>query len=197
MASTLVDDILYNLDPKQGVRAGVRKQLRTQMLEENHSGCMAGHFSGILLNKTLSRHWWREGMYADSLLYCKNCPGCAIIGEGGRLPKPPLNPISISRPFEIVGVDIMELLKTRHENQYLFTKWPLVFLVPDQKSSRIAQLLVKEVVPLFGMLEALFSDRGTNLLSHLMLNVCQLLGIKKLNTTAYHPQCDGIVKMFN
>ncbi len=30
-----------------------------------------------------------------------------------------------------------------------------------------------------------------------MQEVCELLGIKKLNTTAYHPQCDGMVERFN
>ena len=30
-----------------------------------------------------------------------------------------------------------------------------------------------------------------------MLDVCKLLGIKKLNTTAYHPQCVGMVERFN
>ena len=30
-----------------------------------------------------------------------------------------------------------------------------------------------------------------------MLDVCKLLGIKKLNTTAYHPQCNGMVERFN
>lgn len=38
------------------------------------------------------------------------------------------------------------------------------------------------------------SDRGTNLLSHLMKG---LLGIKKLNKTAYHPQCYGMKDRFN
>ena len=47
------------------------------------------------------------------------------------------------------------------------------------------------------MPEALLSDRGTNLLSHLVLDLCGMLGIKKLNTTSYHPQCDGIVERFN
>ena len=52
-------------------------------------------------------------------------------------------------------------------------------------------------MPMFGVPEALLSDRGTNLLSHLMQDVCKLLGIRKLNTTAYHPQCDGMVERFN
>ena len=30
-----------------------------------------------------------------------------------------------------------------------------------------------------------------------MLDVCEKLGIQKLNTTAYHPQCNGLVERFN
>ena len=72
-----------------------------------------------------------------------------------------------------------------------------MFLVPDQRAERIARLLCDEIVPLFGVPEALLSDRGANLLSHLMLDICRLLGIDKLNTTAYHPECDGMVERFN
>ena len=97
----------------------------------------------------------------------------------------------------------MDLPKTIDGNchvlvfQDYLTKWPLVYPIPDQKAVRIVKLLVEEVVPFFGVPEALLSDRGTNLLSHLMKDVCELLGIQKLNTTAYHPQCDGMVERFN
>ena len=30
-----------------------------------------------------------------------------------------------------------------------------------------------------------------------MQDLCSILGITKLNTTAYHPQCDGMVEQFN
>ena len=41
------------------------------------------------------------------------------------------------------------------------------------------------------------SDRGTNFLSDLILELCSLLGIKKINTSGYHPQTDGLVEKFN
>ena len=97
----------------------------------------------------------------------------------------------------------MDLPKTECGNQHVIvfqdflTKWPMVFPVPDQKAIRIAHLRADEVIPNIGVSEALLSDRGTNLLSHLMMDLCKLLGIKKLNTTAYHPQCDGMVERFN
>ena len=121
----------------------------------------------------------------------------------GKTLRPPLHPIPVDRLFQIVGVDIMELPKTSRGNNYVvvfqdfLSKFPLVFPVPDQKTERLARLLVEQVVPLFGVPEALLSDRGANLLSHLMTSVCQLLGVKKLNTTSYHPQCDGLVERFN
>ena len=53
-----------------------------------------------------------------------------------------------------------------------------MFTVPDQKAIRLNKLLVY-VVSLFGVPEALLSDRGANMLSTLMNEICQLLGIKK------------------
>ena len=84
-------------------------------------------------------------------------------------------------------------MKTSKGNQYVvvfqdfLSKWPFVFATKDQKATTLAKLLV-EVVPVIGVPEALLSDRGMNLLSHLMRDVCELLGVAKLNTTANHPQ---------
>ena len=124
-----------------------------------------------------------------------------MLNPSSRVNKPPLQPIPVSWPFQILGVDIMDLPFTEAGNQHVVVfqdfiiKFPLVVPIQDQKAIRIARLLV-EVVPLFGVPEALLSDRGTNLLSHLMQGLCKILGIKKLNTTAYHPQCDGMVERF-
>ena len=81
--------------------------------------------------------------------------------------------------------------------QDFLTKWPMVFLAPDQKTARITCLLAEEIVPLFGVPDALLSYQGTNLLSHLMQDVRKLVVVTKLNTTAYHPQCDGMVERLN
>ncbi len=202
---TIDDNILFYIDPKQKhrKRVVVPSHLQKQILKENHSSGMGGHFSGRRMYGALVRRWWWDGMHADALRFARNCPECAIVSGGGRVQRPPLHPIPVQRPFQIVGVDVMDLPKTIDGNchvlvfQDYLTKWPLVYPIPDQKSVRIAQALVEEVVPFFGVPEALLSDRGTNLLSHLMKDICALLGIKKLNTTAYHPQCDGMVERFN
>ena len=164
---------------------------------------MAGHFAVNKLHKALATHWYWEKMYADIQDFCRNCPQCSIVLGCGRRNRPTLHPIPVQPPFQIVGVDIMDLPTTQQGNKHVvvfqdfFSKWPLVFPVSDQKTTTLVQLLTKEVIPLFGVPEALLSDRGTNLLSHLMHDVCAMLGIEKLNTTAYHPACNGMIERFN
>ena len=179
------------------------RELHGQIMEDYHGGSLAGHFSGPRLYKTLARHWWWEYMYRDAMNHASSCPYCAFVEGTGRKQKPQLQPIPTECPFQIVGVDIMELPLTSNGNRYLivfqdlFTKWPMVYPASDQKAERIARLLVEEIVPFFGVPEALLPDRGTNLLSYLMKDLCKILGITKLNTTASHPQCDGAVEKFN
>ena len=77
------------------------------------------------------------------------------------------------------------MLWTSHGNKHVLvfqdylTKWPMVYPTPDQKTERIVCILVNEIIPFFGVPEALLSDRGTNLLSHLMKDVCKLLGVNR------------------
>ena len=59
------------------------------------------------------------------------------------------------------------------------------------------QLLVEHVITQHGVREQLLSDQGSNFLSELVLNICKLLDIKKINTSGYHPQTNGLVEKFN
>ena len=201
---SLVTGVFLLVDTKNRrsprVRAAVPHHLRINLMEEHHWRPMGSHFSGDRLFSTLALCWWWEGLHRDAVQFVQNCPECAIVRGGGRVTIPPLHPISLSRPFQIVEVDLpMTQAGNKHVvvfQDYL-TKWPLVFPVPDQRAQRLAQLLVEEIVPVFGVPECLLSDRGANLLSLLMMEVCELLGIKKLNTTSYHSQCNGMIECFN
>ena len=202
---TICDNVLYYIGSKQmeTARFVVPQQLRLRIMQDYHDGQLAGHFSGPRLYKSLVRCRWWPRMYTDVIAYADNCPQCAIVEGTGRRQKPLVQPILTERPFQILGVDIMELPVTSKGNRYvivfqdLFTKWPMVYPAPDQKTERIARLIVEEIVPCFGVPEAILSDRGTNLLSFLMKDICKMLGIEKRNTTAGHPQCGGVVERFN
>ena len=74
-----------------------------------------------------------------------------------------------------------------------FTKWVETYPTADQTTETIVQLLVDNIVCRHEVPVELLSDRGQNLLSELMKQVCAVLGMTKLNTTAYHPQADMVL----
>ena len=149
----IVDDILYFVDQKKdgGRRVVLPKQLQRKVMEECHGGKFGGHFSGARLYNQLSRHWWWENMHADIVTFCKSCPECATATGGCRPSKPHLSPIPVQRPFQIIGLDLMDPV-TSQGNRYVvvfqdfLTKWPMVYPVPDQKTERIVKLLTEEIV---------------------------------------------------
>ena len=68
------------------------------------------------------------------------------------------------------------------------------FAIKDQSSLTIARLLMDHIISWHGVLGELLSDRGK---LFLIYDIYRLLDIKKVNTTAYHPQTDGLVERFN
>ena len=67
----------------------------------------------------LVRHWWWDGMYSDTQEFTRNCPQCTVVTGGGQHHQPPLHPIPVRRPFQIVGIDVMELPRTERGNHSL------------------------------------------------------------------------------
>ena len=68
----------------------------------------------------------------------------------------------------------------------------MAYPATDQKAECIAHLLMENTV--------FWSPRGPSLkmgYQFIIKDVCGMLGIKKLNTTTSHPQCDGAVERFN
>ena len=77
------------------------------------------------------------------------------------------------------------------------TKWPEVFPTKDQTAPTVTKLLVEEIISRHGVPSELLSDRGSSFLSGLMEEIYSAMGIHKVNTTAYHPQTNGLVEQFN
>ena len=69
--------------------------------------------------------------------------------------------------------------------------------MPDQRAETIVRLFVDNIVCRHVVPEELLSDCGANFLSDLILQMCSLLCIKKVNTSNYHPQSDSLVDKFN
>ena len=201
----IIDDILHfenSAFPNRWCIV-VPEHLRSEILQEAHAGCFAAHFAEKKVYDRLRRNVWWKGMKADVRRHCRSCLICASRKGAKRTFKPPLQPIPVGGPFHRVAVDILKLPLTSNGNRYVavfmdyLTKWPEAFAIPDQKAETIALLFIEHVVCRHGIPEELLSDKGANFLSNLIQEICQVLGVKKINTSGYHPQTDGLVEKFN
>lgn len=74
------------------------------------------------------------------------------------------------------------------------TKFSAAYAIKSTDAETIAKTLVENFICYFGIPLQILSDQGTNFLSTLFKQVCKLLGIKKLQTTAYSPTTNGALE---
>lgn len=73
------------------------------------------------------------------------------------------------------------------------TRHPEVFLLRSVKAKPVATSFV-QLFSRVGFPAEILTDQGTNFMSTLLKQVYQLLGIKTLLITPYHPQTDGLTE---
>ena len=92
---------------------------------------------------------------------------------------------------------------TSRGNQYVlvmsdhFSKWVEAVPLPNQRAETVARAFVDEVIARHGVPTKLITDQGRNFEADLMKKVFEILGVKKLRTSPYHPQTDGQVERLN
>jgi hypothetical protein len=180
----------------------IPRSLRQTILETFHAGKIGGHLGVEKTYKLLSvRYFWR-GMKKDVENFVKRCEKCQKFK--GYKKEALLTPITVENVFDLVAMDIVGPLPTsKNGNRFLLvfveyvTKWPEVYAIPNQESITIAKIILNEFIPRHGIPRRLLSDRGTNLLSEIMRQLYQILGVSKDSTTSYNPQCDGLVESVN
>jgi len=113
-------------------------------------------------------------------------------------------PINIyPEAFHTVGIDFIGPILVNKQKKYLlviidyYTKWPEVFETDNQEAETVAKLLYTEIYVRYGAPCKLISDRGLSFLAQVITKLNNLFGIFKANTTAYHPQTDGLAENFN
>jgi transposase InsO family protein len=101
-------------------------------------------------------------------------------------------------PFERCALDIVgSLTETVSRNKYILTfqdelsKFVIGIPIPQQDAETIAKEFVLDVVLKFGAPAQILTDQGSNFLSDLFKNMCRMLRIRKIQTTAFHSESNG------
>ena len=72
-----------------------------------------------------------------------------------------------------------------------FTRYVQAFVTNNHTAHTIARVLYNNFFSVFGFLQKLMSDQGTEFTGDMIAVMCKLLGIEKIRTMPYHPQTNG------
>ena len=135
--------------------------------------------------------------------WAKQCLACQR-GKIARHVHVAPEPIPVPhRRFAHLHVDLVGPLPTADGCSHLLTvvdrstRWPDAFPITDTTAATCARTLLAGWVARFGVPETITSDRGAQFTSSLWRSICSLLGINHQQTTAYHPQSNGLVERFH
>lgn len=210
----IVDDILYHLyyHGSRGVPRPERlvKQLavpetyRQRALEAYHDALAGGSHSGIerTYHHLRLKYYWPK-MYKDVYEHVHTCHECQQAKRDYQAKPAPLQPLPIGDIFSRWHIDILgPLPQTAANERYVlvlvdsFTKWCEAYPLKTQSSAEIKQALF-DTFARYGAPACLVSDRGANFLSKMVAALCELFNVKRVHTSAYHPQTNATVERMN
>ena len=147
----------------------------------------------------LRRFVWKN-LKKDVVEWCKHCHNCQASKVSRHIRTPVVKRDPPDRRFGSLHVDLVGPLPECEGFKYLFTivdrwtRWPEAIPVHDMSAQTCARALLRHWVARFGIPSDITADRGTQFTSELWRQLGSLMGIKLNNTTAYHPQSNGLVE---
>ena len=128
---------------------------------------------------------------------------CPCLAFKARQPKIPLENILATHPLELVHLDYLclEPGKGLEENVLVitdhFTRYAQAYVTRTQTAQMTAKTLCDKFIVHYGLLKKILTNQGWNFESQLVADLCELMGVQKIQTSLYHPQTNGQCERFN
>jgi transposase InsO family protein len=113
----------------------------------------------------------------------------------------PEHVVAPAQLFSHIHVYLVGLLPASEGATYVFTdrntRWFEVLPFTDISANSCAAVLFQGLIARYGVPAVFTSDWGSQFISALWGSLCNTLGNKHGQTTAYHPQANGLVEQFH
>ena len=127
---------------------------------------------------------------------CQRAKAAPRIAKAGRL-------LNRAAMWTTVAFDFFgPLPRTQRGNLYVlvgidhFSRWPEAVATRAANSRLVAEFLHTRIIAQHGTPRELLTDHGTPFASQVIATLCQRYGIRRLMSTPYTPQSNGIVERF-
>ena len=187
--------------PRPFVPLDCRKNIFNSLHDISHPGIKS------TLKLIKARYFW-PNQDRDIRTWTKECLNCQQ-AKINRHTKSSIQPFNLpSSRFETVHMDIVgPLTPARYGDEsystpyrYILTcidratRWIEAIPMTNITASTVAISFIEAWVSRFGVPLHVISDRGSQFESELFQELSTLVGFHRLRTTAYHPQCNGMIE---
>lgn len=145
------------------------------------------------------RYVW-PSMNKDCREWTRTCDACQRAKVTRHNTVPLGNFSTPSGRFMHVHIDIIGPLPPCKGYRYCLTaidrmsRWPEVWPMQTITAEEVADTLVREWISRFGVPSIITTDQGTQFESDLFRRLMQSFATKRIRTTSYHPQANGMIE---
>lgn len=196
------DVVFYN--PTGIRRLYVPTSLRDEFLFTYQADVITGgHFGEKkTYDKMVDRLYWPKG-HEDLKNFINSCDQCLKVKIPRVKPAGLLEPLPVTRPFQMIGMDTVGPFPESSRNRYIlvatdyFTKWAETRAVSANTAKAVATFIKEQIICRHGFPEVIVTDRGANYTSNMVKELLASLDCRHAKTSAYHPQTNGLCKKVN
>ncbi|EPB70881.1 integrase core domain protein [Ancylostoma ceylanicum] len=181
----------------------VPKSVRYTVFQEAHGGTFAGHFSAHKVVNQLKKEVFWPSVVQDVHKWTGECQRCFVHNPRSAV-VPPLKPIITSKPFEVVGIDILELGPTTSGNRYAvpvidhFSKFAAAYPVADKSAETVARtFFTRWIAEGCRWPKTILSDKGGEFENKVMAEIMRITKVEHMMTKGYNPRENGITERLN
>lgn len=198
-------NILTSSNVKLSILSNVRTiddlPTRQLILNDFHILPTGGHAGVNRLFNNIKKYYTWRGLHSDVEKFVRRCDDC----QRYKHSIPHTEPLSItstaSTAFQKVFLDLVGPLETDiNGNKYILTiqcdlsKFVEAYPLVNKETVTVATSFVKHFILRYGIPLEIVTDQGTEFMSSVFTEVCKILEIRHLNSTAYHHQTLGALE---
>ena len=189
-------------EPGKRSRWLVPRSLQRTLIERFHSGSQGAHLGVTKLFAQLSLKYYWPQMLDTIKDFVKACDRCQRAKAAPRIHRASriLNREAL---WSTVAFDFFgPLRRTARGNIYIlvgidhFSRWPEAIATRVANAETVASFLHNKIISQHGTPAELLSDHGSHFTSHVISLLCKKYKIRRLMSTPYTPQSNGVVERF-
>lgn len=180
-------------NPRPFIPCNFRKNIFDKIHGISHPGIRATR------KLITSRYFWPK-MNKEINQWATGCISCQK-AKIHKHTKPQIKKIEIPKGrFEHIHIDIVGPLPPSKGYNYIltiidrYTRWPEAIPLRDISAPKVVSTFLKEYICRFGIPLTITTDQGRQFTSQLFTDLTKFCGTHKINTSAYHPQANGMVE---